>query len=173
MEGGIPGPFVSSDKPIEQLGIGRFRNVRYLGTLEILGRTRQTRQQLIITGFGWSCLGRGVEQGDIFNPDLAYIPINETGRGGVFDINRKDFSPRVSAAWQPSFKSGLLNKVFGERRTVIRGGYALTYDRANTVATVIIPMLGVGFAQTLSVLGPKNRMGIPSALESTVIFRCR
>src|SRR6185503_11371656 len=80
------------------------------------------------------------EQGNIFNPDLAYIPINETGRGGVFDINRKDFSPRVSIAWQPSFKDGFLGKVFGERKTVIRGGYALTYDRAHTVATVIIPM---------------------------------
>lgn len=101
------------------------------------------------------------EQGNIFNPDLAYIPINETGRGGVFDINRKDFSPRVSVAWQPSFKDGFLGKVFGERKTVIRGGYALTYDRANTVATVIIPMLGVGFAQTLSVLGPKNKNGDP------------
>jgi hypothetical protein len=101
------------------------------------------------------------EQGDIYNPDLAYIPINETGRGGVFDINRKDFSPRVSAAWQPSYKDGFLGKVFGERKTVIRGGYALTYDRANTVATVIIPMLGVGFAQTLAVLGPKNKNGDP------------
>ena len=101
------------------------------------------------------------EQGDIFNPDLAYVPINESGRDGVFNINRKDFSPRVSAAWQPSFKEGWLGKVFGERRTVIRGGYALTYDRANTVATVIIPMLGVGFAQTLSVLGPKNSHGDP------------
>ena len=101
------------------------------------------------------------EQGDIFNPDLAYVPINESGRKGVFDINRKDFSPRVSAAWQPSFKAGWLGKVFGERRTVIRGGYALTYDRANTVATVIIPMLGVGFAQTLAVLGPKNGAGEP------------
>ena len=101
------------------------------------------------------------EQGDIFNPDLAYIPIKEAGRSGVFDINRKDFSPRVSAAWQPSFKAGWLGKVFGERKSVIRGGYALTYDRANTVATVIIPMLGVGFAQTLSVLGPKNNNGDP------------
>jgi carboxypeptidase family protein len=101
------------------------------------------------------------EQGDIFNPDLAYIPINESGRDGVFDINRKDFSPRISAAWQPSFKDGWLGKTFGDRRTVIRGGYALTYDRANTVATVIVPMLGVGFAQTLSVLGPKNSHGDP------------
>jgi hypothetical protein len=99
--------------------------------------------------------------GDIFNPDLAYLPIKEAGRDGVFDINRKDFSPRVSAAWQPSFKEGVLGKVFGERKTVMRGGYSLTYDRANTVATVIIPMLGVGFAQTLSVLGPKNGSGQP------------
>ncbi|HSB12354.1 MAG TPA: carboxypeptidase regulatory-like domain-containing protein [Blastocatellia bacterium] len=101
------------------------------------------------------------EQGDIFNPDLAYVPIKEAGRSGVFDINRKDFSPRVSAAWQPSFKDGWLGKAFGDRKTVIRGGYSLTYDRANTVATVIIPMLGVGFAQTLSVLGPKNKNGDP------------
>ena len=101
------------------------------------------------------------EQGEIFNPDLAYLPIKEAGRDGVFDINRKDFSPRVSAAWEPSFKEGWLGKIFGERKTVIRGGYSLTYDRANTVATVIIPMLGVGFAQTLSVLGPKNNNGDP------------
>ena len=101
------------------------------------------------------------EQGEIFNPDLAYLPIKEAGRDGVFDINRKDFSPRVSAAWEPSFKEGWLGKFFGDRKTVIRGGYSLTYDRANTVATVIIPMLGVGFAQTLSVLGPKNNNGDP------------
>jgi len=101
------------------------------------------------------------ENGDIFNPDLAYIPIKESGRDGVFDINRKDFSPRVSLAWQPSFRDGWLGKLFGERKTVIRGGYALTFDRANTVATVIVPMLGVGFAQTLSVLGPKNSHGDP------------
>ncbi len=101
------------------------------------------------------------EQGEIFNPDLAYVPIKDAGRDGVFDINRKDFSPRVSAAWEPSFKAGWLGKFFGDRKTVIRGGYSLTYDRANTVATVIIPMLGVGFAQTLSVLGPKNNNGDP------------
>ena len=100
-------------------------------------------------------------QGDIFNPDIAYLPINQSGRSGVFDINRKDFSPRMSAAWSPSFRGGWLGRTFGDRRTVIRGGYSLTYDRANTVATVIIPMLGVGFAQTLSILGPKNRNGDP------------
>ena len=101
------------------------------------------------------------EQGDIFNPDLAYLPIKDSGRDGVFEINRKDFSPRISIAWQPSFKEGWFGKAFGDRKTVVRGGYALTYDRANTVATVIVPMLGVGFAQTLSILGPTNKAGQP------------
>ena len=38
-------------------------------------------------------------------------------------------SGSLNAAWQPSFKTGLLNKVFGERRTVIRGSFGLFYDR--------------------------------------------
>ncbi len=45
--------------------------------------------------------------GDIFNPDIAYLPINKAPQDGVFRINRKDFSPRVSAAWEPQFKSGV------------------------------------------------------------------
>jgi hypothetical protein len=89
--------------------------------------------------------------GEIFNPDIAYIPIKEvSSQDGVFRINRKNFSPRFSAAWEPSFKSGFLGKLFGDHRTVIRGGYALLYDRSNTVQSVVVPMLGVGFAQTLT-----------------------
>ncbi len=89
--------------------------------------------------------------GEIFNPDIAYIPIKELdSQDGVFRINRKNFSPRLSVAWEPSFKSGLLGKLFGDGRTVIRGGYALLYDRSNTVQSVVVPMLGVGFAQTLT-----------------------
>ncbi len=100
-------------------------------------------------------------QGDIFNPDIAYIPIKELGsQDGVFRINRKNFSPRLSAAWEPSFSTGWLGKLFGERRTVIRGGYSLLYDRSNTVQSVVVPMLGVGFAQTLT-LRPTNGAGLP------------
>ncbi|MDQ3584264.1 MAG: carboxypeptidase-like regulatory domain-containing protein [Acidobacteriota bacterium] len=101
------------------------------------------------------------ENGDIFNPDIAYVPINETGREGVFDINRKNFSPRVSLAWQPSFSDGLFGRFFGDKRTVIRGGYGLIYDRLTTIGSVIIPMLGVGFAQTLSTNSPRNSAGHP------------
>lgn len=102
------------------------------------------------------------ENGKIFNPDLAYLPIKElTSQDGVFRINRKNFSPRLSVAWQPSFRDGWLGRIFGERKSVVRGGYALLYDRSNTVQSVVIPMLGVGFAQTLTLRTPLNSRGEP------------
>ncbi|MGH9843555.1 MAG: hypothetical protein ACREEM_32865 [Blastocatellia bacterium] len=96
------------------------------------------------------------EAGDIFNPDIAYTTLKDAGRDGGFDINRGSFAPRLSAAWQPSFERGLLGRVFGGRKTVMRGGYSLVYDRLNTVQSVVLPMLGVGFTQTLSVAPTVN-----------------
>ncbi len=94
------------------------------------------------------------QQGKIFNPEFAFVPINSSKRGGVFDVDWNNWAPRVAAAWNPSFNSGLLGKVFGNRKTVLRGGYGLVYDRQNTVQSVIVPSLGVAFAQTLNVSAP-------------------
>jgi hypothetical protein len=101
------------------------------------------------------------DRGEIFNPTLAYLPINESGRKYAFNTDRKNFSPRIAVAWTPSSNEGILGKLFGDRRTVIRGGYSLLYDRINTVQTVIIPTLGVGFAQTLETGALKNGAGQP------------
>src|SRR5260370_37016023 len=48
----------------------------------------------------------------------------------------------------------MFGKLWGERKTAIRGGFGLLYDRSNLVQNVLIPMLGVGFGQTISVNGP-------------------
>ena len=100
-------------------------------------------------------------QGVIYNPDLAYIPLKNAGRSTAYDTDYKNFSPRLSVAWNPTYKSSLLGKFFGDRKTVVRGGYSLIYDRTNTVQTIIIPTLGVGFAQTINVSAPKNAAGQP------------
>jgi len=92
--------------------------------------------------------------GNIFNPTLSYIPIGKSGRSDVFSVDYGDWAPRVSAAWNPSLRSGFLGRIFGDRKTVIRGGYGIAYDRVNTVQSVIIPMLGVGFAQTINTNTP-------------------
>src|SRR6185369_7167679 len=46
-----------------------------------------------------------------------------------YDTEYNNFGPRVSFAWNPSVRSGLLGKLFGDRKTVIRGGGTVTYDR--------------------------------------------
>lgn len=86
--------------------------------------------------------------GQIYNPTIGYSPV-KTARVPVYNVDYGDLSPRVSFAWNPSFQNGLFGKIFGDRKMVIRGGYALIYDRANTVQAVEIPMLGVGFDQTI------------------------
>ncbi len=92
--------------------------------------------------------------GQIFNPTLGYLPVGKTGRSDVFTPDYGDVSPRIALAWNPDFRDGLMGNLFGPRKTVVRGGYGIAYDRINTVGSVIIPMLGVGFAQTLTVVAP-------------------
>jgi hypothetical protein len=42
----------------------------------------------------------------------------------------RDFAnpgPHLGIAWNPSFQNGLLGRVFGDRKTVFRGGYSISY----------------------------------------------
>jgi carboxypeptidase family protein len=48
----------------------------------------------------------------------------------AFRNNYRDLAPSIGFAWSPSFKSGLLGRVFGESGgTVLRGGYSIAYIR--------------------------------------------
>ena len=93
------------------------------------------------------------DNGQIFNPTFGYVPI-KSAQGGVFNVDYGNVAPRGALAWTPSFDSGLLGHVFGRSKTVIRAGFAIVYDRQNTVQSVIVPALGIGFAQTLNLAGP-------------------
>jgi hypothetical protein len=46
-----------------------------------------------------------------------------------YEPDWNNFGPRLSFAYNPSFKDGLLGKLFGERKMVIRGGGSVVYDR--------------------------------------------
>ncbi len=109
----------------------------------------------ILNGFDYiNQKQRAALNGDIFNPTLSYVPVGKSGRSDVFSVDYGDWAPRISAAWNPGLRSGFLGRMFGDRKTVIRGGYGIAYDRVNTVQSVIIPMLGVGFAQTINTNTP-------------------
>ncbi len=59
-------------------------------------------------------------------------------------------SPRVAIAWNPNYKSGFLSKIFGEGKTVLRGGFGRTFGRINGVNQVLVPLLGPGLLQPVT-----------------------
>jgi hypothetical protein len=94
-------------------------------------------------------------QGNIYNPTLAWLPSNKTSQKAVFNTDYGNVGPRIAAAWTPSLENSVWQHLFGGKgTTVFRAGYSITYDRMNTVWSVIEPMLGPTFAQTINCRGP-------------------
>lgn len=83
--------------------------------------------------------------GDVFNPTVGYVPIKATGRKYPYDPDYSNVGPRLAAAWNPSFSEGFLARVFGDKKSVIRGGWGRVFDRINGVGIVLTPALGIGF----------------------------
>jgi hypothetical protein len=92
-------------------------------------------------------------QGNIYNPTFGFETVGAAKRP-VYNTDYGDFAPRAALAWNPNAKSGFLSSLLGEKKTVIRGGFAMVYDRSNTVQSVEIPMLGIGFDQNIAVNAP-------------------
>jgi len=51
------------------------------------------------------------------------------GKPGFYNWDTKDFGPHVAFAWAPKYSDGLLHSLFGEGKTVVRGGFGMVYDR--------------------------------------------
>lgn len=101
-------------------------------------------------------------RGEIYNPQLGFqkiSPLAGSSGGELFKSDWNNFAPRVAAVWNPLFKSRALAKLFGDRKTVLRGGVGILYDRINTSESVILAALGAGFSQTLSLKTPACNAG--------------
>ena len=92
--------------------------------------------------------------GQAFNPTIGYLPIKQSGRSDIYNVDYGNIGPRASLAWSPSYSDGIRGHLFGSGKTVIRAGFGVYYDRINNVQSVEIPQLGVGFAQTLELKSP-------------------
>ena len=66
------------------------------------------------------------------------------GKPYYYDPFYKGVSPRLSFAWNPTFKGEGLRKIFGDGATVIRGGYGRSYGRINGDLEVLNPLLSPG-----------------------------
>jgi hypothetical protein len=56
-----------------------------------------------------------------FNPDDFLKP-------NRVNTDNNNFGPAFGLAWSPSFRTGWLGRLFGEDKTVWRGGYQISYD---------------------------------------------
>jgi len=95
-------------------------------------------------------------QGQVYNPIIGFSTIaNVTGASHKYPFNPfyGGVSPRVAAAWNPKYADGLMGKLLGDGKTVIRAGYGQIYSRLNGVGLVLIPLLGVGLGQPVSCIG--------------------
>jgi hypothetical protein len=94
--------------------------------------------------------------GNVVNPTVGFVPIKATGRKYPYDPDFSNFGPRLAAAWNPSFTDGFLGKFFGNKKTVLRGGWSRAFERKNGVGLVLTPALGLGFGDLSACLGPLN-----------------
>jgi len=77
--------------------------------------------------------------GQVYNPQVGFTLIGNLANHPSYIYNPYygEWSPRLAAAWD----------VNGDGKTVIRGGYGLTYGRLNGVDLVLVPLLGTGLIQ--------------------------
>jgi hypothetical protein len=110
--------------------------------------------------------------GQVYNPILGFETTGNLKKNYPYNPFKKGFSPRISVAWNPSYKSGLMGTLFGDGKTVIRGGYGRIYGRLNGVNLVLVPLLGVGLLQSVSCANSKMDGTCSSALVNpTNVFR--
>ncbi len=83
--------------------------------------------------------------GVMLNPTIGYVPISATGRKYPFDPDYSNFGPKLAIAWNPGFSDGPLARLLGNRKTVLRGGWARVFERKNGVGLTLTPALGIGF----------------------------
>ena len=114
-------------------------------------------------------------QGQVYNPTVSFATVQNVPSKPKypFDPFYGGVSPRVAAAWNPNFDSGVLGHIFGRGKTVIRGGYARIYGRTQGIRMAGVPANGVGIGQVMQCIGP-SRTGQclgQSGVDSTSVFR--
>ncbi|HET6976123.1 MAG TPA: carboxypeptidase-like regulatory domain-containing protein [Pyrinomonadaceae bacterium] len=140
------------------LNTGRIRDWRYVEYEFYAGDNWKIRNDLSLTyGVRWHIYPapyethglqtlQNVDFETLFNTRIAnglagiatpssepFLTYTRGGKGNdarpFYDTDKNNFGPRLGFSWNPSIKSGLLGKIFGDRKMVIRGGGTVTYDR--------------------------------------------
>ncbi len=101
-------------------------------------------------------------RGGTFNQQMAYVRSNSVGGRDIYPpvFNA---GPRAALAWNPSFKGGALGTLFGDRKTVLRGGYSLVNDQILIIGPQLWGIIGNEIlSDSTTITGPTcDRSGTP------------
>ena len=119
-----------------------------------------------------------VPLGELFDRRVASAdqgtPLNELitldrggkfyGKPGFYSQDWNNFAPSIAVAWSPDFGDNAFGKLIGrEGKSVIRGGFRMTYDRIGSQLAVNFDLSNqLGFASALSI--PVNTYNVSTAL---------
>ncbi len=83
------------------------------------------------------------------------------------EVNRDDhdFGPAIGLSWSPSRRSGWLGKLFGDGKTVWRGGYQISYDAPFTQLIFLGPATTTPNAISTNNPAPNTDRGLPNWFE--------
>ncbi len=87
--------------------------------------------------------------GDDAEPFLTYdLAGKANNRPNYYLGDKNNFAPRIGFAWSPSFSDGIGKKIFGDRKTSIRGGYSMQFERVGGALTFIQDQVSYLFDNT-------------------------
>jgi hypothetical protein len=83
----------------------------------------------------------------------------------VVQGDNNDFGPAFGLAWSPARRSGWLGRLFGDGKTVWRGGYQVSYDAFFTQMIFLGPATTTPNATSANTIAPNTGRGLPNFLE--------
>src|ERR1041384_4015446 len=114
----------------------------------------------------------GSGPGNLFKPGAPSVPVPTnpytlfTKSTQAYNADKNNFAPSIGVAWTPNVKGGIMGKIFGEDKTVVRGGYSIAYNRESLsfLTGVVGNNPGPQFSQNLNSGG--------NFTPGTVTLRC-
>ena len=99
----------------------------------------------------------------VLNPAGTYNIIggNAGRKNAYYKTDYDNFAPNLGFAWNPSFDEGFMGYLFGQNKTVIRGGYSWIYGNDSLVTSINNAAVGnAGLGRTaLSFINLNGRLG--------------
>ncbi|MEP6568823.1 MAG: TonB-dependent receptor, partial [Acidobacteriota bacterium] len=107
----------------------------------------------------------------LFNIDPVTFngPYNKPNQA---DRDNNNFSPTIGVAYSPSSENGFLGRLFGKKRSVIRGGYQIGYDSffnniASNAATSSPNVVATNVTSVVNTTTPRGLVNVTGALPTT------